>query len=103
LKPAPLGADLFNDKNKLRIKKAASGAHHTLLLSQCGKVFGLGDNQCNQIGRSGVTRKSKAEVDPMRIEKLQPKKATDIFCGNYHSFYLNDKHQVFSWGLNNHG
>ena len=33
MKPEPFQTDLFNDKNKLRIKKVASGANHTLLLS----------------------------------------------------------------------
>jgi alpha-tubulin suppressor-like RCC1 family protein len=37
------------------------------------------------------------------IEKLNAKKAKDIFCGNYHSFYINEKDQVFAWGMNNHG
>jgi alpha-tubulin suppressor-like RCC1 family protein len=39
----------------------------------------------------------------LRIENVGAKKAKDIFCGNYHSFYQNDKGDVFAWGLNNHG
>lgn len=39
----------------------------------------------------------------LKIEKLSAKNAIDIFCGNHHSFYLNDKHQLFAWGLNNWG
>lgn len=39
----------------------------------------------------------------MKIEKVGAKNAVDIFCGNQHSFYINDKHQVFAWGLNNWG
>lgn len=31
------------------------------------------------------------------------KSAIDVFCGNQHSFYINDKNQVFAWGLNNWG
>lgn len=26
-----------------------------------------------------------------------------MFAGNHHSFFLNDKGHVYSWGLNNHG
>ena len=37
------------------------------------------------------------------MEKVGARNAIDIFCGNQHSFYINDKHQVFAWGLNNHG
>jgi RCC1 and BTB domain-containing protein len=39
----------------------------------------------------------------LRIEKVHARKAKDIFCGNYHSFYVNDQGQVFAWGMNNHG
>ena len=39
----------------------------------------------------------------LKIEKVGAKNAVDIFCGNQHSFYINDKHQVFAWGLNNWG
>ena len=37
------------------------------------------------------------------METVGAKNAIDIFCGNQHSFYINDKHQLFAWGLNNHG
>ena len=35
--------------------------------------------------------------------KSSLKNAIDIFCGNQHSFYINEKHHLYSWGLNNHG
>lgn len=37
------------------------------------------------------------------IEKVGARDAVDIFAGNHHSFYINSKHQIFGWGLNNHG
>lgn len=39
----------------------------------------------------------------MKIESIGAKKAEDIFVGKQHSFYRNDKKQVYAWGLNNHG
>jgi alpha-tubulin suppressor-like RCC1 family protein len=39
----------------------------------------------------------------MKIESVGAKRAKDIFCGNHASFYLNDKGQLFAWGLNNYG
>ena len=83
------------------MKKVASGSHHTLILTECGKVYGCGDPESGKVGRVLNTRKK--EGDPMRIEKIGAKKAVDIFCGNHHSFYINNKHEVFAWGLNNHG
>lgn len=37
------------------------------------------------------------------MEKVSGKKVKDIFCGNNHSFYINQKDEVYAWGLNNHG
>lgn len=39
----------------------------------------------------------------MKIEGIGAKNAVDVFCGNYHSFYINKSRQVFSFGMNNHG
>lgn len=85
----------------MRIKKVASGSQHTLALSECGKVYGWGDAESGKIGRMLNTRNKDAQA--LKIEKVGAKNAIDIFCGNQHSFYINDKNQVFSWGLNNHG
>ena len=85
----------------MSIKKVASGAHHTLALSECGKVYGWGDAESGKIGRMLNTRNKDAQA--LKIEKVGAKNAIDIFCGNQHSFYINDKNQIFSWGLNNHG
>ena len=85
----------------MRLKKITSGAHHTLALSECGKVYGWGDAESGKIGRMLNTRNKFSQA--LKIEKVGAKNAIDIFCGNQHSFYINDKHHVFAWGLNNHG
>jgi len=56
-KPERFAEELFNDK--VRVKKVASGAHHTLILSECGKVWGCGDSECGKIGRVLNTRKKE--------------------------------------------
>jgi len=40
----------------MKIKKVASGSHHTLALSECGKVYGWGDAESGKIGRMLNTR-----------------------------------------------
>lgn len=92
---------MFSEDGKIRVKKIASGAQHTLALSTCGKVYGWGDAESGKIGRMLNTRNKNHQA--MKIEKVGAKNATDIFCGNMHSFYINDKHQLFAWGLNNYG
>jgi len=51
-----IAPELFNPKSKTRVKKLASGSHHTLALSECGKVFGWGDAESGKIGRMLNTR-----------------------------------------------
>ena len=41
--PAPIGESYFHKGSKTAIKKAISGAHHTLVLTQDGKIYGWGD------------------------------------------------------------
>lgn len=81
--------------------KIVSGAHHTLLLTKAGFIYGWGDPESGKIGRMLKTRNKNQQA--LHIEKVNAKKAVDVFCGNHHSFYINDKGQVFGWGLNNHG
>ena len=70
-------------------------------MTTCGKVFGWGDAESGKIGRMLNTRNKNQQA--LKIEKVGAKNAIDIFCGNQHSFYINDKNQVFAWGLNNWG
>jgi len=58
-KPERFAAELFSDKTKVRVKKVASGQHHTLILSECGKIYGCGDSEFGQIGRNLQTRKKE--------------------------------------------
>ena len=56
-KPLRIGLEIFGgSRTKTRVKKIASGAQHTLALTQCGKVFGWGDAECGKIGRLLNTR-----------------------------------------------
>ena len=96
--PTQFGTEIWK-KNKL--SKMVSGAHHSLALSENGKVFAWGDAESGKIGRLLTTRDKNQQA--MKIEAVGAKKAVDIFCGNHTSFYLNDKGQLFAWGLNNHG
>ena len=70
-------------------------------MSTDGKVYSWGDYTAGQIGRT-ISKRSKESL-AMKIEGIGAKNAVDIFCGNYHSFYINNKRQVFAFGMNNHG
>ena len=37
------------------------------------------------------------------MKKIIAKNVRDIFCGKYHSFYMNKHQHIYAWGMNNHG
>lgn len=88
-KPIQIAQELFNENSKTFLKKVASGSHHTLALTTCGKVYGWGDAESGKIGRMLNTRNKDHQA--LKIEKVGAKNAKDIFCGNHHSFYINNK------------
>lgn len=99
--PTRIAESLFNQKSKERIKKVASGAHHTLVLTKEGKIYAWGDPESGKLGRILMTRNKDKQA--LSIEKVGARDAVDIFAGNHHSFFVNKRGQVYSWGLNNHG
>ena len=99
--PTKIAQDVFNEASKCRIKKIRSGAQHTVALTECKKVYAWGDADAGKIGRELKTRYKNKQS--LKIEKTNAKNAKDVFCGRYHSFYLNEDNHVYSWGMNNHG
>lgn len=99
--PTRIGHSLFHEKSKEKLKKVASGAHHTLALTTQGKIYAWGDPESGKIGRMLITRNKNSAA--LQIEKISARDAQDVFAGNHHSFYINSKGNVYGWGLNNHG
>lgn len=85
-----------------KITKIACGANHVLALDSTGAVVAWGSGQQNQLGRRVVER-TKAQGLVPREFGLPRKAIKDIETGAYHSFAIDNKDQVWSWGLNNYG
>ena len=115
------------------IIKIACGANHSMMINQDGRVFGFGDNNYGQTGvnRNINLIGKPLNLDyliPVGFEdnnlqnlnrRILPIKGTgenktnnekniygkiiDIACGNNHTMILNDKGEVYSFGLNNNG
>lgn len=105
--PVLLFKDLFDSDSKLKLKKVVSGSNHSVALTQCGRVFAWGDQECGKTGKNENLRTRKAGNEGT-LEELWPNKIADknvanIFSGNNHSFYINKKNQVYAWGQNNMG
>ncbi|PNS15736.1 hypothetical protein CAC42_4188 [Sphaceloma murrayae] len=85
-----------------KITKIACGANHVLALDSTGHVFAWGSGQQNQLGRRVVERTKTQGLIPREFG-LPRKAIVDVECGQYHSFAIDNKDRVWSWGLNNYG
>ena len=85
------------------ITQLAAGSNHILALDVKGKVFAWGCGQQSQLGRRVFDRDIKTSLNPKSIGNLPIRGAVaaTIACGSYHSFAVDQKGRVFSWGLNN--
>ncbi|KAM0126655.1 hypothetical protein ACHAP3_009163 [Botrytis cinerea] len=81
------------------IKSLARGSNHVMALDNKGTVFTWGACEQNQLGRRVNNRFKFAALTPTPILK----KCKSIAGGSFHSFAINTKDQVLSWGLNNYG
>ncbi|GAA5811709.1 hypothetical protein MFLAVUS_005150 [Mucor flavus] len=81
---------------KLNIIDIAAGASHCLALTDKGTVYSWGCGDQSQLGRP--TKNQADGLLPKPITCL--KNIVSISCGASHSFAINQKGQVYAWGLN---
>ncbi|KAG4412140.1 hypothetical protein IFR04_014734 [Cadophora malorum] len=84
------------------ITNIAVGTNHVLALNTKGKVFTWGAGEQSQLARRVVSRTAVGALIPREFG-LQRKKIVHIGCGDYHSFAVDAKGAVYSWGLNSFG
>jgi regulator of chromosome condensation len=80
----------------------ATGTNHVLALDIKGKLYVWGTGEQNQLGRRVIERTSRLALRPAEIG-LRRKKIVKIGSGDYHSFAVDSKDNVYSWGLNSFG
>lgn len=78
--------------------KASLGHRHTLLLDNCGRVFGFGTAMDGQLGK---VNKSKRIVEkPIEIlGDLHNKRVIDIKASNSNSAAITSDFELYQWGL----
>lgn len=99
--PTRIGETIFKIQTQDHIKKITSGSHHSMVLTDGGRIYGWGDPESGKIGRMLNTRNKNQQA--LRIERVVARGAVDVFCSNNCSFYKDKKGKVYGWGLNNHG
>lgn len=84
------------------IKTLAVGTNHVIALDSKGKTTVWGAGEQGQLARRVVSRTATGALMPREFG-LQRKKIAFIGAGDYHSFAIDDKGNVYSWGLNSFG
>lgn len=84
-----------------KITVLAAGSNHVLAVNNTGRAFAWGSGQQNQLGRRVIERTRLSGLVPREFGLRG--KISKISCGSYHSFAIDNKGKVFSWGLNSYG
>lgn len=78
------------------IKDVVCGGTHSLILTNNGHVYGMGNNNHFQLGNED-NYDTPVKIFP-GLENI-----VDIACGKYSSYVLTAEHQLFAIGSNSHG
>jgi alpha-tubulin suppressor-like RCC1 family protein len=84
-----------------RILQVAAGRFHSLVLLEDGSLFSMGSANNGQVGLTGVSFSSKI-FSPERIEDLKSERIVQVAAGWFHSLAINDRGELFTWGLSSH-
>ncbi|BGP01920.1 Guanine nucleotide exchange factor SRM1 [Rhodotorula toruloides] len=85
--------------DKHTIVQIATGDDHFLALTSTGMVFACGNGEQHQLGRKIIQRHKEHGLTP---ERLALKNIVLVGSGSYHSFAVDQKGEVYAWGLNSY-
>jgi len=74
------------------------GSHHTMVLNDANQLYAFGDNEEGQLGLGDNDDRNVATLVGGIGGGIR-----QIVCGGYHTMVLNDKNQLYAFGLNNRG
>jgi hypothetical protein len=98
---------------RFQVVQVAAGEEHSLALTSCGRVFAWGGNSCGQVGTAGVptalverrftgpgaAAQQRHVSCPREVLYCRAAPITQVAAGGHHSLALNQRGQVFAWGL----
>lgn len=81
-----------------RVVQVSGGEHHTLLLTNLGKVYAVGRSDSGQLGIGGAqdTKKKGCETSAVRVPGLR--RVVRVSAGGAHSVAVTDQGAVYTWG-----
>merc|ERR1711990_645937 len=93
---APEVIPIKDGDEDVKVKRIASGMHHTLFLSESGDVYTVG---CGDYGRLGVGQKDELRESKKVLKVTLPKPAIDVGCGSCTSYAILDDSTAMAWGM----
>lgn len=98
--PAPMG----DMKSAEKFTSVVAGNNHLLVLTSQGGLYAWGAGEQGQLGRRVLERRKIHGTVPEKIVLgTRTHKAVTIGAGSYTSFAVDDKGELWAWGLNNMG
>lgn len=87
--------------NNIVVTDIASGANHTVVLTDTGNVYSWGANDYGQLGYGHCKRKTIPGLISADVFNQTP--VTSIACGDNHSIFLTRSNTVYATGSNQFG
>lgn len=81
----------------VRVRCAAAGAFHFLVVTEEGQLYTFGDNRHGQLGH-GLHSHTKY-TQPKLVDYLKHVRIASATAGNYHSLALTEGGLVLTWGM----
>eukprot|EP00933_Yihiella_yeosuensis_P041082 TRINITY_DN35521_c0_g1_i1.p1 TRINITY_DN35521_c0_g1~~TRINITY_DN35521_c0_g1_i1.p1 ORF type:complete len:1279 (+),score=178.27 TRINITY_DN35521_c0_g1_i1:69-3905(+) len=102
------GPLLLRFTSTIPIRQVAAGARHSMLLTDAGKLFSMGDNAHGQLGidhKLGLNAIKSADTPTQVIGELAREEVIvkSVVCGDNYSLALTKDDQLYVWGANSNG
>jgi regulator of chromosome condensation len=102
--PVPIVEFSQKPGDQERVVSIASGNDHLLVLTTHGHIYTWGAGEKSQLGRRVIERRKMHGTVPERITLgSRTRKAVVVGSGHFHSFAVDDRGDVWGWGLNSMG
>ncbi|KAJ3997686.1 regulator of chromosome condensation 1/beta-lactamase-inhibitor protein II [Lentinula boryana] len=104
--PVPILNDSLSHRpgDAEKISDITAGVNHLLVLTTHGNIYTWGAGEQAQLGRKVLERRKIHGTVPEKVSLgSRTRKAKVIGAGSFHSFAVDDKGDVWGWGLNSMG
>ncbi|KAF5322189.1 hypothetical protein D9619_000472 [Psilocybe cf. subviscida] len=87
-----------------KVSSIASGSNHLVVLTTHGNIYTWGAGEQSQLGRKVLERRKIHGTHPEKVVLgSRSRKATLVGAGSFGSYAVDDKGDVWAWGLNSMG